>query len=411
MARQEPLVKQTGFAGINNVLKPENTPPEFLKEAVNVDIDKAGNIHKRDGYSLVSAGNYQSIWANGDLCYAVKDNDLIRINADYTESTLKPDTGALDFTELNGLIYFTSDTANGVIDNGVVREWGIDIPNPPTLSKVSGLLPAGDYQVTYTWIRPDGMESGAPVASVITVPDSSGISVTIPVSGYDARVYASNHNGTELFYSGDSQSGMKFFITSVSKLSNPLKMFNLARAPYGETPAYFKGRVYICDGNSVWYSEPLQYEHFNLDSNYLDMEHKVIGLMPVDDGMWIATEGGLYFAFGTNPFNLMLKEAAVMVKGTNAVIPMSYLKQSTGYFVAITTDKGVFLLGNTGYCGNLTSTNLSLEKASTGTAEFVEQSGANQYISILKKTGEPNNSVFGDIVSSEIIRNGVALPN
>jgi len=182
MARQEPLVKLSGFAGINNVLKPENTQPEFLKVADNVDIDKTGNIHKRDGYSIVSPGNYQSIWSNGAVCYAVKDNNLVRINADYSTELLKPDTGELDFIEVNGLVYFTSATISGIIDNGIVRDWGIDMPSPPELHAVSGLLPAGDYQVTYTWVRPDGMESGAPVASIISLHDDSGINITVPLS-------------------------------------------------------------------------------------------------------------------------------------------------------------------------------------------------------------------------------------
>ena len=122
MAMKDGLVNLSGFKGINNVLKPENTPSEYLKKAENVNIDKAGNVLKRSGYSLLNSGHYSALWSNNDKCYAVKEGDLIEINPDYTYTVLKSGIGNIElcFEEVNGLVYFTSQQINGVIENGSI---------------------------------------------------------------------------------------------------------------------------------------------------------------------------------------------------------------------------------------------------------------------------------------------------
>lgn len=417
MAIQSELVKIEGFKGINNVLKPENTPNEYLKKADNVNIDKRGNILKRKGYSIVDSGAYTSVWSNNSKCYGVKNGDLVEVRNDYSTSVLLANIGNnLSFVEVNGIVYFSSSTVNGAIHNGSVRSWGLDIPNQIlALSEVSGILNGGTYQVSYTYVDDNGLESGSGVPSIITVTDNSGIALTVPVSSdarvTSARIYCSNQNGTELFYAGEATPGDSFTIASTNLFNSPLRMFNLSPPPVGELISYYKGRCYIVDDDVIWYSEPSQYEHFNLDSNYLHLPEKVVGLMPVEDGVWIATINGLYFALGTDParFTLILKENAVMVKGTGSKISSSYLNLGGGYKWLITTNEGVFSLSNQAESSNLTSENVSLERGAKGTSLFLQEEGMNQYLSILEKENKPNNSVMGDIVTTTVVRNGIII--
>jgi len=396
------------FKGLNNVLKPENTPEDYLKTAENIDIDKSGNLHKRKGYQLLDAGKYQSIWSNGKVCYVVKENTLYSF--DGTLTPLAPVSGALSFTEADGLIYFASQRETGIIENGIVRTWGIAPPNPPTISETTGILKAGTYQVTYTYSDINGLESGSSVASVITVGDNAGIQVdTVPSIDprvTDINVYCSTQDGMELFYIGSNIN----IVSSINTASNVLKLFNLYNAPLGSEITYFKGRIYTVDNSIVWYSEAQQYEHYNFETNYLDFDSPVQGLMPVEDGLWIATTNELFFAGGFNPFNLSLKENVKMVIGTAAKIPADYIG-GMGYSWIITTDEGLFMLANSGQYKNMTAGNLALESADNGTGIFVQHDGMNQYMSLIRKTDKPNNAVFGDIISGEIIRNGVSLPS
>ena len=416
MARQDELVNIGGFNGLNNVLRPENTPDDYLKTADNVDIDKAGKIHKRKGYSLVDSGDYSSIWSNGSRCMAVKDGDLVEVVPDYSVNLLKESVGDyLSFEEVNDRIYFSSDKLNGIIDDSTVRTWGISIPpSMPAISIVSGTLPEGTYQVSYTYVDEDYIESGAPVAVSVYVPNGSGLSLVIPVSldarVVSARIYCSTQNGIELFFAAESVPGDSATITSAALFSNPLTMFNLYPAPTGGIIRYFKARMYVARDNVVWYSEAYQYEHFNLDENYVELQSDVVGIMPVEDGVWIASDN-LHFAFSANPraFNLVLKESVKMVKGTETKVSSSYIDGGDGYKWMITTDQGIFILSNQGVCNNVTSKNLSLERGNKGSGLFVQDRGINQYLSTIQKKAPANNAVMGDIVTGTIVRNGIVL--
>ena len=91
MPKHPKTITIDSFKGLNNVLNPENTPNDYLKKALNVNIDKQGNILKRKGYTLVDTGNYTSVWANqlGTLVYAVKDSNLVKILSNNTTSLIK----------------------------------------------------------------------------------------------------------------------------------------------------------------------------------------------------------------------------------------------------------------------------------------------------------------------------------
>lgn len=100
------------------------------------------------------------------------------------------------------------------------------------------------------------------------------------------------------------------------------------------------------------------------------------------------------------------------MEGTGTIISGSYIHLDNtpiGYKWLVTSDLGIWVLFNQGLCINLTSDNISLESADTGTSVFLQDSGMNQYLSILEKNNKSNNSVFGDLVETQIIRNGVVI--
>ena len=79
MPNHPKTVELNVFNGLNNVLPPERTDPKYLKEALNIDIDKSGGIRKRKGYTKKIDGDFHSIWSThaNDRCFAVKDGNLI----------------------------------------------------------------------------------------------------------------------------------------------------------------------------------------------------------------------------------------------------------------------------------------------------------------------------------------------
>ena len=88
MPKHPKTVELTAWKGLNNVLPPERTPQDYLKQADDIDIDKSGGIHKRKGYSLKISGKFHSLWSDGNDCFAVKNGSLIRIHSNYTVTDL-----------------------------------------------------------------------------------------------------------------------------------------------------------------------------------------------------------------------------------------------------------------------------------------------------------------------------------
>lgn len=422
MPKYPKAVTYSSFKGLNNTANPEDTDISYLKKALNIDIDKIGGISKRKGYVKKDSSSYSSLWAstNGLGCYGVRGTDLIRLYSDYSYDILKAnvDNNLISFEEIDNIIYLSSDTFNGIIDNGVFRSWGLDKNNfSPTLTSSSGSLSEGTYQVAFTYVYSDGRESGTKSASLITVSDNSSISLNIPTNSDPnilyARIYCSTTSGNVLFYSGIGTLGSNYTINSTLNLISPLRFFNLDKAPLGSIVKYYKGRMYIASDNILWYSEPFQYEYFKLDSNYIEFPENIKEIMPVEDGVWVGSDK-LYFLFGDEPstFRRITKELIKIVKGTATLIPGSYTpidNLSGGYKWLVSSNLGIFMLHSQGVATNLSSPNVELESADSGTSLFLQTNGMNQYLSILKTNQNPNNSVIGDLIETSIVRNGIII--
>lgn len=412
----------SSFKGLNNVLSPDGTPADFLKTAENIDIDKKGGISKRKGYTLKDSGNYKSLWASntGLGCYALRNENLVEVLNDFSISTVRSGLGTnpISFEEIDNKIYYSSIDYHGIIDQGLERDWGI--PKnllAPTLTEISGSLSEGIYQVAFTYVNSAGIESGVSISSQITVSEGAGISLIIPSNSDPdivyARVYCSTQNGNTLYFSTIGTLNSTVTITSQSNLITPLRTFGLDAPPLGHIIKYYRGRMFIAQDNILWFSEPYQYEHFDLHSNYIEFPERIREVMPVEDGIWIGSDR-LYYLSGEDAltFKRSTKENVKVVEGTAHKVSGSYVHLDNtpiGYKWLVTTDIGIFILFNQGLVINMTSENIALDQANSGTALFIEDSGINRYLSILKTNTQPNNAVIGDLVETTIIRNGIVI--
>jgi hypothetical protein len=410
------------FKGINNVLLPERVPTNYLISADNLNMDKSGRLTNRQGYTKIDDGNYLCVWASdqGLGCYAVRDGSIVSIDNDLNITTLKLDnlTEPLSFEEIDGVVYFSSSETNGRIVNGEVRPWGIlQQMTTPSVTVGAGLLPQGTYQLSITFVRDDGFESGTGRAKVIQVSNNSSISFTIPYTNEpyitSARIYLSTPDGTELYYIGSGPPGSPYTIQNLSTMTSILKSFGLNEPPKGAIIKYYRGRIYIADKKILWYSEPFQYEKFDLSSNFFEYPEDIRAILPVEDGIWVASDR-LYYLSGDDAtkFRQINKEYIKIIKGSEVKVGSSYLHMDntpTGYKWLVTSDVGIMALFNQGFIINMTAPNLSTDLADSGTSVFLQDGGTNQYLTVLKTNGDPNNSVMGDLVESTIIRNGVII--
>ena len=412
------------WKGLNNVLAPERTEQGYLKTAENIDIDKSGGIRKRKGYTLAISGEVHSLWSEGNDCIAVIDGNLVRISSDYSTTNLVSNIGdeRLSYVKEDGAIYYTSVSHTGIIEGNTVVPFGIEAPNPhPSLSATIGNLTAGEYQVTLTYVTVDGRESGARLAQQLTFSSGNkGISVTgIPTSADSrvnrVRVYCSTPNGEVLYLIAELANGTSSYtITDVSQGVTPLKSFNVYQAPKGQIIRYAHGRMWIAQDNILWFSEPFSPEWWKPHSNFQVYEERITAVMPTEGGMWVAADQ-LYYISGKDPAGVSRKavEPVRAVEGTDVKIVGAYIfieNTPIGYKWLVTTDKGIYVCFNDGLALNMTEKNVAFPQAADGTAMFVQEEGINRYVSQLRKEQDTNNAAVGDLVTAEIVRNGVVIP-
>jgi hypothetical protein len=115
------------FSGLRNTVAEERLSPEELAKALNIDLDDAGEIRRRRGFTLVSEGDCHSLYTAGAATYVVKDGNLCRLFANYSTTTLKSGVGQdpLAYVTVGENTYFSSRSTSGVIkDDNTVVDWG-----------------------------------------------------------------------------------------------------------------------------------------------------------------------------------------------------------------------------------------------------------------------------------------------
>jgi hypothetical protein len=128
----KPLIEYKKWRGIDNLATDNlRVPPGFVRSANNVDIDSEDMMHMRQGVlqSLLS-GDSHSLWSDeGDLCFLVKDNDLLQITSVYKSgavwmasySILLVGVGhtKMNFVPVGHKTFFSNLVKNGYIEDGV----------------------------------------------------------------------------------------------------------------------------------------------------------------------------------------------------------------------------------------------------------------------------------------------------
>jgi hypothetical protein len=89
------------FEGVDNLnagIRAKSRHGVFLKSASNVFITRKRSIRTREGYELISSGDYHSIFHRDNVIYGVKDLNLIARRIDQSQETIiRPAVGINDF--------------------------------------------------------------------------------------------------------------------------------------------------------------------------------------------------------------------------------------------------------------------------------------------------------------------------
>ena len=322
-------VEYRGFRGIRNTVSAERFGPEDLEAAVNMDIDDTGRTSRRNGsVSVLATAGAHSLWAEGDLAVFVQGTSFKRLAANYVASTLRTVTSGarMAYTSVIGRLFYSNGIENGVVEDGVSRTWGLVPPTGVGIATATpgGLLAAGRYQWTMTYLRDDLQESGTLIAGVITLADNDGIAFSaLPVSsdpGVVAKmIYLTPTNG-DTFYEAlvlDNADTTATYMNDGTELTRPLDTQFCQNPPAGQCVAYFRGQTLVAKGSVLYASLPYGYELFDLRKNF-DFESEITLLAPVEGGLFVCTQTHNIFLQGLTPddWQQQVKTAVGAIPGT-----------------------------------------------------------------------------------------------
>jgi hypothetical protein len=430
--KSAPLGRWPG--GMNNVddvheLGATRETPAYLRDALNVDIDRNGKTSRRKGYKLLFGGNAHSLFGraefpfglvvyNGNLCW-FDESEPPPVTVLPVDPALR-----MAYAVLNGRIIWSNGQIRGVMrQDKSIYPLGIDTPvSQPTLGTYAGGgMDAGTYQVAITYQRDIngelGEESGAMMAGTIDVAQGQGIQLSsIPQSADPSvsfvRIYITPPNGDVLYAAQQLVAGVTEYALGKRTLGRALETMMLDRMPAGTSLCAYRGRLYSALGTRITYSDPLRYGLTSRTKNYFDFPDPVVLMEPVEDGIYVGTETQTFFLSGNDPTAFQLRP--IEARG---VVPFSSCQATGSDFGADYkgpvacwwNTAGNLVLGSvSGQITHLTRKALSLPSYLSGAAVLREQDGKKQVVSSMR---HPTNEGVGaaDYAVVKLIRNGVEI--
>jgi len=276
------------FKGLNNVSDPLRLGLGWLSQADNLDVTDTGSLVKRRGFSKVGTGSYTGLFTSYDFSrmYYVQGGALKNGSGVVLATGIT--SAPMNWTEVNEQIYFNNGINSGVIDtDDSIMPWAWPAPSAPTV-RMEAPTPkpeyvstqydrhvSGYYQVRCTYVLPDGRETGSSDAGEATGSGILYISNIPQLPGYKTNVYVAPSDSAVYQLLATTTATAITFNDAPSTLGRELMNMFLDPLPQGcDIVQYWKGVMYAAqylpttDQTVIWFSEPLGYHLFNLNSNF-----------------------------------------------------------------------------------------------------------------------------------------------
>lgn len=288
------------FKGLNNVTDPLRAGMGFLARADNVDITDTGALVKRQGFTRMSSTPTSAGYATRDQqrMYLVENGTLRSMEGAVIATGLG--TVPMFWTEVNGDVFYNDGQSSGIIkpDNTLLA-WRWAAPDAPVITKSTGTLDPGTYRVRVTTLLDDGREAGTSETSEVEIVQGEAFMVTGLAP--DTAVYIAHANSTVFRLAGYPRNGTLFWSYPEDMLGADLNTSFFDPLPISATTIqHWKGRIYAAqympteNQTVIWFSEPLAYHLFNLNSNFFMVPGKATMLAPHQDALIVGTDAAVY---------------------------------------------------------------------------------------------------------------------
>lgn len=279
-------MKIESFLGVRNTSPPRSIPNNALALADNIDVDDSGILVRRPGHSLSKSASITSAYSTQDQQgYVISGGKLCRVDESLGFVQIA-DSTATEFSDFQKVL-FTNDGL--MVETDVAAN--LKLPSPPSplsLSHAPGSLQPGSYSATYAYKAANGMEGGTAPIATIGLATVGGIYIDPPTvpSGYTARVYVTECNGTVYYADNGSQ-------------LSPVQLLADAFPDNVENLAYFNSRLYLSQllptGQSVvWFSQPSHFHLYDYGKGYFLVQGHIRAMMGANGALLIGTDSNIY---------------------------------------------------------------------------------------------------------------------
>lgn len=325
------------FTGINNVLPGHRRSSGELASALNVDIGLTGEIARRGGYSEASALCHKNLHQSTGYMLATVGGALTAVWPNGDRHVAHP---ALGFSRVrycdlpDGRTLFSNGLIHGMTDGLTLQDWTIPAPESAgSVSPAHGALFSGSYRMFLTYRRlSDRVEGPALDAGMIPI-GLGGLHIDgLPVlDGYEVCVYLSGEGGEGGYFAGATTASTFDFSGPNDSMVAPCRTLETFATPIGTHMAYWRGRVLIAVGATLWATVPGSM-HLVAWRDFRQFSSPITMVAPGDGGIYVGTESELVFLAGERFDQMVYKSVAVgaVVPGSGVVAPGERVKLGDG---------------------------------------------------------------------------------
>ena len=269
---------------------------QYLRDAVNVDINNKRNIVRRRGKRLAQAVTIpHSLFKGSAKTYLVRDSVLYSVTLPtYTETLLKVLTNndPMSYVENNGVVYASNGTDSLRLEGNTVYSIGMVAPTQPTISATTGSLPPGTYLVALSYSNNVSGEEDAlckPVAHTLAA--TGGLIVTLPtdVVGTHLNVYMTQPNGQTGYLQTAVVVGTASVTRTVVVTGREWQQRYEDVLPAGKLFTS-NGRLCSFNGKRVYVGLPYRYGYYLPTEGYIDFPENVTVAIENQGGTYIAAD-------------------------------------------------------------------------------------------------------------------------
>lgn len=329
-------------AGVDSLSNETALLKGTVREAVNVDVGRAGRFQRRRGFTKVVSGDsfhsfysaLQKGWVLGAQGVVLNrfDPSTMALTPLYTLATSDP----LTYTEYNGNVYFSNRSTLGWVPADATTARSVGVPTPPVnpvLSATNGSLTPGKYGVCVSFVDERGEESGTTDVQIIDLPSGGGVLLSGLAQRSDTlyHVYITDPDGMKLHLGAKVPAVFpNYAMSEVAKGGDCDTQF-LQPLPPGEFITWLAGRLYTAKNGVLYFSNALRPHLYNPAHNFVQFSGHISFIEAVTDGMYVGDSRGVWFLSGTDPtkFEQQFVSSCRAVKRSSIKMPPEHFDGDT----------------------------------------------------------------------------------